>query len=251
MTAQNPDPDPAETEAEATPPDDLSEAGRGRRHAAGADPAKRAQIIEGAAQAFLEKGFDAASMEDVRRAAGVSKGTIYVYFADKAELFEALVAEKRDRMFAGVVAVLDEPAPLPEKLTRFGEALCRVLCSQDVIRAQRIVVGAVARMPEMGERFYRVGPSRMHDRLCALFEQEVAAGRLAVPDPHLAAVQFIELVSAGLWRRRLFCGQRAAVDEAEIARVVAAGVDLLLRAWGRGEAAPAPDSRPAGPAPAA
>ncbi|SFH96829.1 TetR/AcrR family transcriptional regulator [Albimonas pacifica] len=229
MTAPDPETDP---EA-GTPPADAAPA---RRHAAGADPAKRAQILEGAARAFLEKGFDAASMEDVRRAAGVSKGTIYVYFADKVELFEALVADKRDRMFADVISLLEEDLPLRAKLTRFGEALSRVLCSEDVIRAQRIVIGAVARMPGMGERFYRVGPSRMHDRLAALFEAEVAAGRLAVPDARMAAVQFIELVSAGVWRRRLFCGPHAGVEEAEIVRTVASAVELLLRAWGRGEA---------------
>ncbi len=233
MTAQIPD-----AACPRVAPAETSGAAPARRHAAGADPAKRAQILEGAARAFLEKGFDAASMEDVRRAAGVSKGTIYVYFADKAELFEALVAEKRDRMFAGVIAVLEEDAPLPETLTRFGEALCRALCSEDVVRAQRIVIGAVARMPAMGERFYRVGPSRMHDRLAALFEQEVAAGRLATPDPRMAAVQFIELVSAGVWRRRLFCGLHAAVEDEEILRTVAAAVDLLLRAWARGEIRP-------------
>ena len=94
MTAPDPKTEPeipagADSEDGAGP-----DAAPARRHAAGADPAKRAQILEGAAQAFLEKGFDAASMEDVRRAAGVSKGTIYVYFADKAELFEALVADR-------------------------------------------------------------------------------------------------------------------------------------------------------------
>ncbi|MDF2233720.1 TetR/AcrR family transcriptional regulator [Albimonas sp. CAU 1670] len=208
-----------------------------RRHAAGADPAKRAQILHGAARVFLDKGFESASMEDVRRAAGVSKGTIYVYFSDKEELFEALIADKRDRIFAGLSAVLEQDLPLDEKLTRFGEALCRILCSDEVVAAQRIVIGAVARLPEMGERFYKVGPSHMKARLAEALAREVEAGRLAVPDPMMAATQFIELATAGLWRRRLFCGQHGPVDEAEVARTVAAAVDMLLRAYGRGEAA--------------
>src|SRR5690349_16872873 len=56
------------------------------RPAAGQDPAKREQILEGARRVFIEMGFDAASMNDITRAAGVSKGTIYVYFANKEEL---------------------------------------------------------------------------------------------------------------------------------------------------------------------
>jgi AcrR family transcriptional regulator len=58
------------------------------------DSAKRRQIVQGARAVFLERGFDAASMSDIARAAGVSKGTLYVYFADKEQLFEAIVREE-------------------------------------------------------------------------------------------------------------------------------------------------------------
>ena len=54
------------------------EAGR-TRLAAGQDPIKRRQILEGAQLVFMRMGFDAASMNDITREAGVSKGTIYVY----------------------------------------------------------------------------------------------------------------------------------------------------------------------------
>ncbi|HEY7971303.1 MAG TPA: helix-turn-helix domain-containing protein, partial [Xanthobacteraceae bacterium] len=55
------------------------------------DGAKRRQILDGAMAVFLEKGFDAASMGEIARAAGVSKGTLYVYFDDKQALFDAIV----------------------------------------------------------------------------------------------------------------------------------------------------------------
>ena len=48
--------------------------------------------MRGASQVFLEKGFDAASMNDIARAAGVSKGTLYVYFANKEQLFVELIS---------------------------------------------------------------------------------------------------------------------------------------------------------------
>ncbi len=72
---------------------ELLESLRRGRPAAGQDPVKRAQIIEGARRVFIDKGFEAASMNDITREAGVSKGTIYVYFANKEELFEALIEE--------------------------------------------------------------------------------------------------------------------------------------------------------------
>ena len=58
------------------------------------DSAKRRQIIDGARRMFLAQGFDAASMNDIAREAGVSKGTLYVYFKSKEELFEAIVEEQ-------------------------------------------------------------------------------------------------------------------------------------------------------------
>ena len=59
-----------------------------------AESAKRQQIIEGARAVFLAQGFDAASMGEIAREAGVSKGTLYVYFDSKEELFEAIVEEE-------------------------------------------------------------------------------------------------------------------------------------------------------------
>src|SRR5512138_467816 len=55
---------------------------------------KRRQITDGACRVFLERGFDAASMGEIAREARVSKGTLYVYFKSKEELFEAIVEEQ-------------------------------------------------------------------------------------------------------------------------------------------------------------
>ena len=57
------------------------------------ESSKRRQILDGACKVFLDLGFDGASMGAIARAAGVSKGTLYVYFADKCRLFEAIVEE--------------------------------------------------------------------------------------------------------------------------------------------------------------
>ena len=66
------------------------------------DSAKRRQILAGARGVFLAQGFDAASMNDIARAAGVSKGTLYVYFDNKEQLFEAIVEEECDAQAEGI-----------------------------------------------------------------------------------------------------------------------------------------------------
>ena len=82
--------------------------------------AKRRQILDGACKVFLDLGFDGASMGDIARAAGVSKGTLYFYFADKCRLFEAIVEEAVERRrFA---FYFDPTRDLKTTLRKFGEA---------------------------------------------------------------------------------------------------------------------------------
>ena len=69
------------------------------------DSAKRQQILDGARRCFLALGFDAASMNDIVKAAGVSKGTVYAYFPSKEKLFEAMVYVDRRRSAEQVVVI--------------------------------------------------------------------------------------------------------------------------------------------------
>lgn len=198
------------------------------RLAAGEDPAKRDQILAGAHAVFTRLGFDAASMSDISREAGVSKGTLYVYFTGKEDLFTALMDRERDRLFAGVSATLQGDEPLASRLRNFGITSTRILCSEQVIRAQRIVIGICERMPEISAGFYERGGIRAVNLLAACFQTEAAKGIVTLQDPRRAAFQFAELCSAGLLRRRLFGHMPEPPTEAELAETVDAAVDLFL-----------------------
>lgn len=58
-----------------------------------AEPTRRAEILEAALQCFLEKGYDATTIQDVRSRSGASIGSIYHAFPGKAEIAAALLAE--------------------------------------------------------------------------------------------------------------------------------------------------------------
>jgi AcrR family transcriptional regulator len=53
--------------------------------------ARPGEILAAALEAFVERGYAATKLEDVARRAGITKGTMYLYFATKADLFEAVV----------------------------------------------------------------------------------------------------------------------------------------------------------------
>lgn len=215
-------------------------AGRRGRPPAGHDPAKRRQIIEGARRVFMEMGFDAASMNDVTRAAGVSKGTIYVYFPGKEELFEALIEEERRAIFGDLYEALDRGDDLRDTLVRYGIALAVKITSDKVTHAQRTVIGICERIPELGARFYERGPKVGHGKLVEFLKRAIARGDLDIPDVELAAYQFTDLSLAGYYRQRLFGYRTAAPSLDEIRATVISGVDLFLKAYGTGSRAAAP-----------
>ncbi len=202
------------------------------RPAAGQDPIKRGQIIDGARRVFIDKGFEAASMNDITREAGVSKGTIYVYFANKEELFEALIEEERSTIFKNMYDVLDQIGDLRATLVKFGKVLSAKITSAKVIQAQRTVVGAADRIPELGTRFYERGPKRGHDKIVIFLNAAIERGLLVIPDVDLAAYQFTELCLAGLFRQCIFNYRTKAPSSAEIEHIVSSGVDMFLKFYG-------------------
>ena len=93
----------------------------GRRQDGGA---KRRQIMEGARTVFLSAGFDGASMNDIARAAGVSKGTLYAYFTSKDQLFEAIIRAEYAQSAERLCTFRREGDPR-SMLTDFGVRLMR------------------------------------------------------------------------------------------------------------------------------
>jgi AcrR family transcriptional regulator len=203
-----------------------------RRHAAGADPAKRAQILEGAERIFLDKSFATASVGDICAAAGVSKGTLYVYFQNKEDLFAALIEDHREKLFQGIAPILEGEDPVSDRLAAYGRRLAEVICSDTVIRAQRIMIGTIEQMPELGVRFYEGGAQRGQRILERCLVREVEAGNLHIADTSLAAYQFIELATAGLWRQRLFGKLTEPPTDTEIAIRADAAVRMFMMTYG-------------------
>lgn len=202
------------------------------RHSAGQDPVKRQQILDGAQRVFLRMGFDAASMNDITREAGVSKSTIYVYFESKDELFEVLCEHHRTLLFSHIAAINGEALADRESLIAYGIALVGLVTSDMVISAQRTILGVTERKPEIGVRFYERGPRRGLVVLRTYLEVLEKQGRIEVPDVQHAAYQLAELFLAGIYRQRLFAFMEEEPTEAQIRYNVESAVDMFFKAYG-------------------
>ena len=168
------------------------------------DTAKRRQILDGARAVFLAQGFEGASMNDIAKAAGVSKGTLYVYFKDKEELFGAIVLLECAGQAEGIFDLDPKDPDVAGALTRLGVAYINFLCRPEKASALRTVIAIADRMPSIGKTFYETGPSQGIAKLADYLRAQTAAGVLTVDDPEVAAAQFMETCQGTLFKPVLF-----------------------------------------------
>jgi len=190
---------------------------------------KRRQILAGASKVFMDLGFDGASMGEIARAAGVSKGTLYVYFADKSRLFEAIVEEETLAQ-SNVEFNFDPGRDAAVTLRDFGRAYIELLCRPGGGSAIRTVMAIAERMPEVGRRYYEHVLEKTIGRLAAYLEAQVTSGDLAIDDCQLAASQFMMVCQASLFLPFIF--QAAPPPSAQrIAEVVESATAMFLAAY--------------------
>jgi len=201
---------------------------RGRR-VAGQDPAKREQIIEGAKRCFMTLGFEACSVSEIAAEAGVSKGTLYVYFEDKEALFGAMCEHERTRMLSFARQELDQAPSLETALLRFGTVITKKLTSAEVVRAMRMVLGVTETMPKLAARFFGNEPLSGLQVLKSYLDRQVADGTLDIGDTDLAARQFIDLAMAGVFKRRLFGNMDEPPTAEYIGICVRSAVEMFIK----------------------
>jgi AcrR family transcriptional regulator len=192
--------------------------------------AKRRQIMDGARSVFLSSGFDGASMNDIARAAGVSKGTLYAYFDSKDQLFEAIIrgeyAQSAERL-----CTFTREGDARQMLRDFGVRLISKMAEPDTRSLARVVIAAAEKFPNVGRAFYEAGPLYGATRLAAELESLERSGKLRVPDSERAAWQFVDLCQSYVYKRLLF-GVVDSISREDIEASVEAGVDVFMKAYG-------------------
>jgi AcrR family transcriptional regulator len=194
------------------------------------DNAKRRQIVDGARQVFLTRGFDAASMADIAKASGVSKGTLYVYFKDKDELFSAIVHGECAMQAEGVFDFDNADHDVEAVLKRHGQTFVRNMSDPGRLSSLRTVIAVAERMPDLGRKLYETGPAVGIAKLATYLRAQVDAGVLAIEDCDVAAAQFIETCHATMFKPMLFNFAPPPTAE-RIAHVVGIAVRVFLAAY--------------------
>lgn len=191
---------------------------------------KIVQILAGAQSVFLEKGFAGASVDGIARTAGVSKPTIYSHFADKKELFVAVIHDEFSRqgsLIWGMERTEDDPG---NQLELLGGEFLRAILNPKLQSLFRLVLAELDRFPEIGAVFYNATIARGIATLTGLLQEYEREGYLSVPDPQLASHRFLEMCRAGIFYPNIL-RIRKTLTEAERKAHVHSAVNAFMKIY--------------------
>lgn len=190
--------------------------------------ARPAELLTAALDAFRERGFAATRMEDIAARAGVSKGTIYLYYPSKQAIFEALV---RENLLPNLVrieaAMAGSAARAPDKLRQVIAALARVARDGRLLAIPKLVLTEAGNFPDLA-RFYRQEVvARGLALIAGILEQGMRDGDFRRQDSHAAARLFMApMVMTALWQSAFAGIEELPMDPAAL---LALHGDLFVR----------------------
>lgn len=200
---------------------------------------KRAAILAAATEAFLERGYGQVAMDAIARVAGVSKQTVYNHFPNKETLFVATIGRECQRFvepFLAAQASHDNPRDV---LSAIARAIMDKMLDPKAIGLYRVLVLEAPRFPDLGRKFFEVGPRQAIAVLAAYLEKETQAGRLSIADGQMAAEHFFGLLTSQIQMRGLLGLQQPDADQ--ITYRIRVAIEAFLRAYGGGSQALAAD----------
>jgi TetR/AcrR family transcriptional repressor of mexJK operon len=194
---------------------------------------KRRAILDAAAEVFGTLGYERASIDAIAAASGVSKPTIYSHFGTKEQLFRDSIAESAAQInsesMAAITALEVRGDGWRDELYRLATALAECQRSPCALSLQRQIHAEITRDPEVFEAVRSRAADPIHEALAGRLAMLGNSGHLRIPDPQLAARQFLALIAAELPERTRL-GTRA-ISDGDLAAATAAGVDTFLLAY--------------------
>lgn len=189
---------------------------------------RRDKFLDAATKVFVEKGFEATSLQEIVGRAGGSLATLYRMFGNKEGLYQAVIERKASGAYGGLELPELPDRPPAEVLYEVGQRLLDLILTDETTDLNRLMIAEGSRTPRLREIFMEQAPNRLYRLLSSYLDHQVAQGVLEVEDTHLAAVQFVEMIKGDFYMRRLL-GERFRVSRKERNRRIRHAVNIFLR----------------------
>lgn len=186
--------------------------------------ARREAILAAALEEFSSQGFAAARLDDVAKRAGVAKGTIYLYFADKETLFQELARSMLAPLVVHVEKLAYVELPFPVLVDGLVDVMVREVLEtrrKDIIR---LIISEGTRFPALAEFYHREVLSKVFAGLQAVLQRAVDRGELR----HQALVEFPQLLAAPLLVAVIWNSVFGHLQPLDARAMLEAHIDIIL-----------------------
>lgn len=198
------------------------QSGRWRRRKA----ARPAEILSAALDCFAERGFAATRLDDIAARAGVTKGTLYLYFPGKEELFKALVRQELLPNIERLKAMSSGPGSAEELLGRFVAVWAERIVPSRFAVVPKLVIADAGNFPELAKFYLREVVQQTLRLLQSILRRGVEAGEFRRIDvEHTALCVIGPLLLSVLWKHTFDTHADRPLDVAALYR---AHLDVLL-----------------------
>ncbi|MFT5603350.1 MAG: TetR/AcrR family transcriptional repressor of mexJK operon [Paracoccaceae bacterium] len=191
---------------------------------------KGRQILEAAAGLFMRDGYSTVSMEQIAKAAGVAKQTVYSHYGSKGTLFSAAIEQKCEDYEIGHYEA-DNERPVPEFLREFIQRFSDLVSSDAGISIHRVCISEADKRSDLSELFWNAGPLPIIQRLTAYLKDQVRRGSLDIVNIHFAADQLLFMVKSDVHTRGVL---GLATEEArrDLPAYLDSCLDVFMKAYG-------------------
>jgi len=166
---------------------------------------KRESILDAAAEAFIQDGYDNASMDKISERAGASKRTVYNHFRSKEDLFRAVLARFFDEIMESKKISYDPQESLEDQLGAFANSKLEISKTPPWLGLMKVAIGVFITNPSIALETIRCAQD-VEDTLKIWLAAAVADGRMKVEDTKLAAKAFWAMMGGAFFWPSIFFG---------------------------------------------
>lgn len=192
--------------------------------------ARPGELLDAALDLFVEKGFAATRSEEIAQRAGVSKGTLFLYFPSKEELFKALVRETiGGRVREGLGEVASFSGPTPDLLTHLMREWWHRYGATKASGISKLIISEARNFPELAHFFQEEVMAPGQELVRQVLQRGIDRGEFRRVDLHLAVhAVMAPLIFLVLWKHSLApcCSAHQVIDPEAF---IALHADLLVR----------------------
>ena len=148
--------------------------------------ARRDEVLDAALELFTEKGFAATRVEDIAAKAGISKGTVYLYFPSKEAVMEGLIHRALSPVALKALSAIDAVGLDPQTVVKtIGGLVADRLNDPKVSAIPKLILRESAQFPELAQIYRREVIDRILPPLVELIRRNIDKGRFRDVDPEM------------------------------------------------------------------